>query len=1117
MRHIPRGETTMVDRVGQQLGSYSLTRLLGKGGFASVYLAEHVYLKTPAAIKVLYARLDPESMQRFLIEARHLSQLTHPLIVHLRDFAVEGETPFLVMDYAPGGTLRQRHASGTRVPFLTISSYVKQVAAALQYAHDHKLIHRDLKPENLLIGPNQEVLLGDFGIALAMNSAEYMNISALSGTLSYMAPEQLAGKPQAASDQYSLGIMAYEWLSGERPFQGTLTEICTQHLLQPPAPLREKVRDLPPAVEQVVFRALEKDPQKRFLHIQAFAEAFEHASQQSSMPMWSTQPLLEGGTEESEEHKSTTDRPAGQPAIHFHNVPTQFTTFIGREEARKAAATLLVRPEVRLLTMVGTGGVGKTSLAITVAEGLLRAFTHGVCFVPLAPLNNPDQVLPTIALTLGLREQSQTTLTESLKLFLCDKHLLLLLDNCEHLTAIAPRLGELLLACPQIKLLFTSRALLRVTGEQVFSVPPLDLPDLEQRLGCEAIARYEAVRLFVERARAVKPDFQLSDENAATIAEICVRLDGLPLAIELAASRIRLLSPGSLLNRLGRKLQLLISEKQDIPARLQTINNTIRWSYDLLSQEEQQLFCRMAVFVDGFTLEAVEAMYTHLGEDPLPVLDGVASLLDKSLIQQREQKHGESRLIMLETLREFGLERLSEAGELQRCQQAHGTYYLAYIRQLVKAGKMALFDAPVKTLEAEYANIRIVLQGLITYKISYAALFLASALTGFWFLRGTLSEGCAFLEQIMQECPIDQDDPRQRRALAFAYSSTGWLAYWQNDGPAAREVLEQSLYLFQDLGQQRGSLLIQTLLNIVDTQFPHPDLSLRKARADYGPGEAIFRETSDHLNLAHVLLVQGIQELHLGSPAQARLFSQESLDLYRTFGYPWSTSANLHYLGWASYLEGDYTTALTLSEEAVSLFRTLGASPLFDEALVVCALEHMAVGDEVLALALLEEVLNLGRRIENKEFMIKAFCGLGRLALHQGDLGQARTHFEAGLKMIERKWDAMRLHWAIATSLEGLGIIALKQNQPASAVRLFAAAETRRRILGPSIAVGIEHPEYDQVMEAARSALGTNNFAVAWEEGCSLTPIKAVNAQGPITAMPLPPPSPARAERKLLT
>ncbi|HLZ64274.1 MAG TPA: protein kinase, partial [Ktedonosporobacter sp.] len=924
----------MVDRVGQQLGSYSLTRLLGEGGFASVYLAEHVYLKTPAAIKVLYARLDPETMQRFLIEARHLSRLTHPLIVHLRDFAIEGETPFLVMDYAPGGTLRQRHASGTQVPLLTVVSYVKQIATALQHAHDHRLIHRDLKPENLLIGPNQEVLLGDFGIALAINSAEYMNISALSGTLTYMAPEQLAGKPQTASDQYSLGIMAYEWLSGERPFQGTLTEICTQHLLQPPAPLREKVYDLPLAVEQVVFRALEKDPQKRFPHLRAFAQAFEQASQQST-PILATSYSPTPETKEAEERQSTTDRPAERPAIHFHNLPPTFTSFIGRDEVRKAAAALLVRPEVRLLTMVGTGGIGKTSLAITVAEGLLKAFTHGVCFVPLAPLNNPDQVLPAIALALGLREQSQATLTENLKLFLCDKHLLLLLDNCEHLTAVAPRLGELLLACPQVKLMFTSRATLRLTGEQVFYVPPLDLPDLEQSLDCAAIAQYEAVRLFVERARAVKPDFQLNDENVTTVAEICLHLDGLPLAIELAASRIRLLSPGSLLNRLGRKLQLLTSEKQDIPARLQTINNTIRWSYDLLSQEEQQLFCRMAVFVDGFTLEAVEAMYTHLGEDPLPVLDGVASLLDKSLIQQREQKHGESRLIMLETLREFGLERLSEAGELQRCQQAHGTYYLAYIRQLVKAGKMALFDAPVKTLEAEYANIRIVLQGLITYKISYAALFLASALTGFWFLRGTLSEGRAFLEQIMQECPIDQDDPRQRRALAFAYSSKGWLAYWQNDGPAAVAALEQNLQLIQQMEQKRDYMLVRVLQSGIKTQFPRADPLVGRTDTDSFTDEAtlreegihIFREAGDHASLAHVLLVEGMLALHLGSPAQARLFSQESLDLYRTFGYPWSTAANLHYLGWASYLERDYPTALALSKEAVSLFRTLGASP----------------------------------------------------------------------------------------------------------------------------------------------------------------------------------------------
>ncbi len=276
----------MADAVGKQFGNYRLLRLLGQGGFADVYLGEHIYLKTQAAIKLLQARLAQDDLETFLKEARAVSGLVHPHIIRVLEFGVENTTPFLVMDYAPNGTLRQRHPKGTRLPPAAIVPYLKQVAAALQYAHDRRIIHRDVKPENMLLSQNNEVLLSDFGIALVAQSSRYQQTQEVAGTIAYMAPEQLQGRSQPASDQYALGITVFEWLSGERPFQGSFPELASQHLVSAPPLLRNKIPGIPPAIDEVVQRAIAKDPQQRFTRVEAFANAFEQASQ----PGWTPAP-----------------------------------------------------------------------------------------------------------------------------------------------------------------------------------------------------------------------------------------------------------------------------------------------------------------------------------------------------------------------------------------------------------------------------------------------------------------------------------------------------------------------------------------------------------------------------------------------------------------------------------------------------------------------------------------------------------------------------------------------------------------------------------------------------------------------------------------------------------
>jgi predicted ATPase/DNA-binding CsgD family transcriptional regulator/tRNA A-37 threonylcarbamoyl transferase component Bud32 len=668
-------------RVGQHLGNYHVSSLIGTGIFADVYQGVHLYLNTRAAIKVLHAPLDVYAQESFLTEARQLSRLVHPHIIRVLEFGMEGQVSYLVMDYAPGGNVRQLHPPGTVVPLSSVASYVTAIASALQYAHDQHVLHRDLKPENLLLGAKGEVLLSDFGLALLTSSTDALQVQERYGTLAYMAPEQIQGQPSLASDQYALAVLVYEWLCGHLPFEGTVAELTSQHLFAPPASLHEQQPEVSPAVEQVVFKALSKDPVMRYVDVLSFASALKEASRAAALSSsFSSQPA--GAANKAGE---------SEPALshsHTQNLPVPLTPLVGREQDLQAACARLLRPEVRLLTLTGTPGAGKTRLALALGETMLETFAHGVCFISLAPISDPELVVPTIAHTLGLPDSDRCPMFERLKSFLRDKQLLLLLDNFEQVLPAAPLLVELLSACPQLKLVVTSSATLHVQGEYEFTVPPLAVPDLQAMPAHDSLSRVAAVELFMQRAEAVKPGFRLTEHNAVTIAEICVRLGGVPLAIELAAARSKLLSPQALLSRLEHGSEVLSGGRQDAPGRQQALRSAINWSYDLLTAEEQMLFRRLCIFEGDFTLEAAEAVSTELSGLPTSILEGVASLVDQSLLQLREEEGQVPRLYLLEILREYGLERLAECGELEHCRNAHAAYYLALAEQAGARNKL---------------------------------------------------------------------------------------------------------------------------------------------------------------------------------------------------------------------------------------------------------------------------------------------------------------------------------------------------------------------------------------------------------------------------------------------
>ncbi len=506
------------------------------------------------------------------------------------------------------------------------------------------------------------------------------------------------------------------------------------------------------------------------------------------------------------------DLPANFPPLKTldnspNNLPVQPTSLIGREKEVAAVLDLLQREEVRLLTLTGPGGTGKTRLGLQVAAELAERFTDGVFFVNLAPISDPELVVPTLAQTLNVKEIAEQTLLDLLKASLHWKHLLLLLDNFEQVLGAAVYVADLLAACPNLKVMVTSRMTLHIRGEQEYAVPPLAVPDPKHLPDLVVLSQYEAVALFIQRAQAARPEFQVSNANAPAVAEICVRLDGLPLAIELAAARIKVLPPRALLARLGQRLAVLTNGPRDAPVRQQTLRNTIKWSYDLLDSQEQQLFQRLSVFAGGCTLEAIESVCAAFGDEVGTVLDAVASIIDKSLLQQTEQKvrqeGGEPRLVMLETIREYGLERLKGDGEREAIQQAHADYYLALAEDTepeLAGPRQAVW---LERLEREHDNLRAAMQWSLEPGEDghrrEMALRLGGALQRFWIVRGHWSEGRNFLERALAESK-EVAASVQVKALITAAN----LAHVQADNDRAEALAEKSWALCKELGDTRG-------------------------------------------------------------------------------------------------------------------------------------------------------------------------------------------------------------------------------------------------------------------------------------------------------------------------
>ena len=638
-----------------------------------------------------------------------------------------------------------------------------------------------------------------------------------------------------------------------------------------------------------------------------------------------------------------------------NNLPLLRSPLIGREQELASVRSLLMEDAVALLTLTGPGGTGKTRLAVQVAADLIDYFQDGVSFVSLASVTDPDLVPLEIAEALGVKESGTQSLVESLIEHLRDKRLLLVLDNFEQVVEAAPILAQMLAYARHLKLLVTSRSLLRLSEERDFPVPPLALPDPKRLPPVAQLAQYDAIRLFIDRAMSASPTFALTEANAPAIAGICARLDGLPLAIELAAARVGFLPPQSMLKRLESRLRVLTGGARDLPARQQTLRSTIEWSHDLLNEQEQQLFRRLAVFAGGRTLEAIEAICGPEVEPPSPTgpgprppappaldaLESVASLVDKSLLNREEQMAGgEPRFVMLETIHEYARERLAESGEALEIGERHARFFLDLAERAEPELNGDEQAGWLRRLEEEYDNIRAALRWAPEHAPELG-LRLAGALWLFWEIRGYLSETRHLLADLLSQPKTLAHTVERAKALHTA----GNLADTQGDHEAALDYYTESLVIYRELGDRGGAARPLNGLGLVA----------------WGQGDFVA----------------------------ARSFLEESLAIKRELGNPSSISITLNNLGLVAHAQGDYATARAYLEESLTIDRGLGDKDAIATSLVNLGAVALDDGRGNEARQLFIEALLLFHEVEDTRGIVDSLENLVGLAAQMGDYALA--------------------------------------------------------------------------------------------------------------------------------
>jgi predicted ATPase/DNA-binding CsgD family transcriptional regulator len=745
------------------------------------------------------------------------------------------------------------------------------------------------------------------------------------------------------------------------------------------------------------------------------------------------------------------------------------------------------------VTLTGTGGTGKTRFALRVGTELLEEFGDGVFFVNLAPITDAGLVAVTVAQALSLTEAGDQLVVERLKEHLRDKKILLILDNFEQVLEAAPLVADLLSAAFHLKVLVTSRVPLHLRGEKEFPVPPLGLPPVGVRHDAlrpsDQFSQYEAVRLFIERATDVKPDFQVTNENAPAIAEICSRLDGLPLAIELAAARIKFLQPQALLARLSSRLKLLTGGARDLSARQQTLRGAINWSYDLLDEGEKQLFRRLAVFMGGRTVEAAEAVCNAENDLGTEVADGLVSLVDKSLLRQNERQDAESRFVMLETIHEYAREKLEESGEAESLQKEHARYFMKLAEEAEHQMTRVKQKEWLDRLEDEHDNFRAALNwareqaGRGDSGAAEIGLRTAGAIYRFWFVRGYFSEGRDKLQGLLSAISADGYTQPSPESKAQALIALGSLANKQADYSVARSVLEQAISIGRVGGDKKSvakALMLLGHMSIEQGDYPVAHSRLEESLI-------IARELLDTRGIAYSLRSLALLSFRQGDYVVARVLAEESLTILRELGDKGSVAYLLHNLSSIVLEQGEYDTASSLYEESLAIQRELG-----DRSAIAICLDSLGnlfclQKDYSTAQSFLKESLDIERELGNKWGIAMSLTNLGHSYYLLGDYFTAHSLYKESLAIQIELRDKKN----IPVNLLGLGGVAVGAGQAQRGGRLIGAAQAMLESIGAALDSADRLP-YEHALASARAQLGEEEYEMALREGRALSTDEAI-------------------------